>query len=83
VWGAEETDRSGEAIAGAVGVQRPHKLAAVVGLEDQMRQIDATAIQVALDAVGKHRAGAGTAAGSERQEKQTAADLTGGVLNEG
>ena len=48
VLGAEETDRSGEAIAGAVGVQRPHKLAAVVGLEDQMRQIDATAIQVAL-----------------------------------
>ena len=48
VLGAEETDRSGEAIAGAVGLQRPHKLAAVVGLPDQMRQIDATAIQVAL-----------------------------------
>ena len=48
VWGAEETDRSGEAIAGAIRLEFPDELAAVIGLPGQMRQIDATAIQVAL-----------------------------------
>ena len=59
-----------------------NELRAVVGLPDQMAQIDAVAIQVALDAGGEDGAGGGAAAGSEGQKQQAAADFASGVLHQ-
>ncbi len=59
------------------------KLAAVVGLPDQIAQRDALASQVLLDARSKNGASGRTALLSERPEQQPAANLAGGVLDEG
>ena len=59
------------------------ELAAVVGLPDQIPQRDALASQVLLDARSEDRADGGTALLRERPEQQPAANLAGGVLDEG
>ena len=57
------------------------EFAAVVGLPDQIAQRDAVAMQMLLDARGKHRAGRSTACLRKSPEQQTAADLPSGVLD--
>ena len=56
---------------------------AVVGLPDQVTERDTVTIQVLLDAGSEDGAGRGTALLSERPEQQPAANLAGGVLDEG
>src|ERR1035437_5396231 len=58
------------------------ELGAVVGLPEQMAEIDAVAIQMALDASGEDGTGGGAAAGSEGQKQQAAADFARGVLDQ-
>src|SRR5665213_1409739 len=59
------------------------KLAAIVGLPDQVAERDAVAIQMLLDTRGEDGAGRGAAAFGESPEEQTAADVARGVLNDG
>ena len=57
VLGAEESDGAGEAIAGAVPACRD-ELTAVVGLPGEVAEVDATALEMGLDALGKPFTGA-------------------------
>jgi len=57
------------------------ELAAVGGLPDQIPQGNTIAIQMLLDARGKHGAGGGTSLLGKSPEEQVAADVTSGVLN--
>jgi len=59
------------------------ELAAMVGLPDQIAQREALASQVLLDARSENGAGGGTALLRERAEQQPAANLAGGVRDEG
>ena len=53
VWGAEETDGAGEALAGAVGREFADQFAAVVGLPGQGAEVAAAAVQRSWNALGK------------------------------
>ena len=57
VLGAEESNGAREAIAGTVGPQRADELAAVVGMPGQVLQIDAAALEMGLNALGKQLTG--------------------------
>ena len=64
VLGAEESDGAWETIAGAVGLEFANEFAAVVGLPSEVAEVDAAALEMGLDAVGKELAGPfGTALG--------------------
>jgi hypothetical protein len=59
---AAEGDGLGKAGARAIVLEFADELPAVVGLPDQVLQIDAAALEMALDAMGEQGAGAGRAA---------------------
>ena len=59
------------------------ELTAVVGLPDQIAERDAVAIQVLLDARSEDGAGRGAALFGESPEQQAAANVAGGVLDDG
>lgn len=61
--------RGREAGAAAVAVVGTDELTAVVGLPDQIAQLDTVAVQVALDAGGEHRTGRGAASLGEGPEQ--------------
>ena len=58
VLGAEESDGAGEAIAGAIGLQLADELTAIIGLPSQVGEVDAAALEMSLDALGKELTGA-------------------------
>lgn len=76
-------ESGGEAGAGAVGLKRADEFSPVVGLPGQMREINAAAGQVSLNASGEAGAGGRRAAGSKGEELKAAADFAGGVLHGG
>ena len=59
------------------------KLAAVVGLPDEVAQRDSVAMQMLLNTNSEDRAGRGAAFFGEGPEQQSAANIAGGVLNGG
>ena len=59
------------------------ELPAVVGLPDQIAEGDAAAIQMLLDAGSEDGAGRSGSLLGESPEQQAAADVAGGVLNDG
>ena len=59
------------------------EFAAVVGLPDQITERNAVAMEVLLNARSEHRAEGGAAFFGEGPEQETAADFSGGVLDEG
>ena len=59
------------------------EFAAAVSLQDQFMQRDTVTIQLPLDAGSKDGAGSGTALLGKRPEQQTAANIAGGVLDDG
>ncbi len=61
----------------------PFEFAAVVSLPDQIAEGDAIAIEMQLNAGSEHRAGSGAAFFGKGPEQKTAADFSGGVLDEG
>jgi len=65
------------------GGKSTFEFAAVVGLPDQITEADAVAMEVLLNAGSEHRAGGGAAFFSKGPEQETAADFSGGVLDEG
>ena len=75
--GAEESDGSWEAVAAAVRLKCADKFAAVIGLPGPVAKVNAAAIEMGLDALGKPFAGAFGAAGGEGQKEPAAADLAG------
>lgn len=81
--GAEVGDGGGEVGSGAVGLQLTDELGTVVGLPSEGLEVDATALEMNLDALGEERTGLGGAAGSKGEELQAGADLAGGVLDGG
>ena len=83
VLGAEVGDGGGEVGTGAVGLQLADELRTVVGLPGEGLEVDATALQVELNAAGEQFAGLGGASRSESEELQAGADLAGGVLDGG
>ena len=62
VLGAVVGDGGGEVGAGAVGLQFPDKLAAVIGLPSEVAERDAATREVRLDALSEQGAGGGRAA---------------------
>lgn len=57
VLGAEVSDGGGEAGAGPIFLEFADKFAAIVGLPGHVFQVDATTLQVDLDALSKQDAG--------------------------
>ena len=65
----------------AFSVVAADKLAAIVGVPDQITERNAVALEMLLDAGGEQGAGSGRTALGKSQEEQAAADLAGGVFD--
>ncbi len=81
--GAEVGDGGGEVGARTVGLQLADELRSVVGLPGEMLQVDATALQMDLDALGEERTGLGRAPGGKGDELPAGANFASGVLDGG
>ncbi len=79
----EEAEGAGETGAGAVRLEGVDKLAAVVGLPDEIFQIQPAGLELRRDAVGAQGVGPRGAPLGEGEELQAAAHFAGGVLDEG
>jgi len=74
------SQRGGEAAPPEVSLVAADELTAVVGLPDQVAQLDPVALQMTLDAGGEDRAGRGAESVGISQKEQPAADLARRVL---